>query len=555
MPTLLVPLRHRDFRLLMAAFTLSDIGGWAYTVALGVWVHDVTGSLGWVAAATACRFLPALLLSPYAGVVADRVEKVRLMVGLDLALAVLVAGNAALLALGAPVAVVVAVAGLTSVVGTAYEPAAVGLTPLVVGESDLAAANALRSVVDNVTVVLGPALAGLLLAVAGPPEAVAVNAASFLLSAAAMGAVRIRSGAEDVTEGGTVGVLGQLGAGVRAIVSSTPVTVLVGCSVLATVGYGLDSVLLVGAADELLGTGAEGVGLLFAGLGLGGVLGAALVPWAERRARLAPVIVVGLVAYFLPLVVLVLLAEPAAAVAAMVVRGAGTVVVDVLALTALQRSLPQQVLARVSGAFESLLLGAVLVGSLAAPLLVAGLGLEGALWVAGLGTSVACLLAWPLLRLADADADAPADDRVEALAACDLFEALPAGALEQLARGALRMSLEPGQLVVRQGDRADALYVVLAGRLSVGVDDATGTRTMPMLGEGDHFGEIGLLHHRPRTATVATATTTVLLRIDGPAFRDALTRTAPSPALLSRAALRLARSTHGPLLDPLRETA
>src|SRR4028118_119819 len=77
--------KHRDFRFLMAAFTGSATGSWAYNVALVVYVFDETGSAAWVGASTIVRFVPALLFSPYGGVIAERYERVRLMTVIDLA--------------------------------------------------------------------------------------------------------------------------------------------------------------------------------------------------------------------------------------------------------------------------------------------------------------------------------------------------------------------------------------------------------------------------------------------------------------------------------------
>src|SRR5919112_2579320 len=95
---LLKTLRHRDFALLIGSFATSAIGSWAYNVALTVWLLDETGSAGWLAASTVARFVPALLLSAYGGVIADRFEQSRLMAVLDtlsfLLLLVLAAENA-----------------------------------------------------------------------------------------------------------------------------------------------------------------------------------------------------------------------------------------------------------------------------------------------------------------------------------------------------------------------------------------------------------------------------------------------------------------------------
>ena len=77
------PLRYRDFRLLMGAFAISCAGSWAYNVALAVLVFEQTDSLAWVGAATVGRFVPALLLGAYGGVVAERFERIRLMATVD----------------------------------------------------------------------------------------------------------------------------------------------------------------------------------------------------------------------------------------------------------------------------------------------------------------------------------------------------------------------------------------------------------------------------------------------------------------------------------------
>src|SRR3954466_1684082 len=76
-------LRHRDLRLLFGGLVVSATGSWAYNVALLAYVYDRTHSLGWVAGAGLARFLPGLLLSPYGGVVAERFERVHVMVGSD----------------------------------------------------------------------------------------------------------------------------------------------------------------------------------------------------------------------------------------------------------------------------------------------------------------------------------------------------------------------------------------------------------------------------------------------------------------------------------------
>lgn len=545
-PGLFTSLKHRDFRLLMAAFTASAIGSWAYNVALAVWIFDETGSAAWVGAATIGRFVPALLFSAYGGVLADRFERVKLMVTLDAASFVIMALLALETALHVPVPLAIATAALTSTLATAYEPAVAAMTPQAVGERDLGSANALRNTIDNICVIAGPGLGALLLLLGPPPLAISANALSFLISALTVARVRSRSTPVDVTEGGEVGAFRQMVVGAKAITSSPSAAVLVAYSIVATFVFGVDTVLFVVLSRDVLGTGAEGYGYLLAGLGAGGVLAAGAVTRLERRPQLGYIILAGMATYCLPTLVFLVAGNPVLAFVLQMVRGAGTLVVDVLAVTALQRSLPRELLARVFGAFNALLLGAVLLGAIVAPLLIDGVGLDAALWFSGLGVPVLCLVGWPILRRMDGEAVsrqrllAP---KVRLLTSCDLLAEVSVGALDQLADAAVEVELGVGQPVVVEGQPADAFYVVMDGELGVSAR-GEGERSVPLvdLRPGDYFGEIGLIEQIPRTATVTAVTAVKLLRMDGAAFLDTLTQAAPSPALLDGASLRLQRT-------------
>jgi CRP-like cAMP-binding protein len=106
------------------------------------------------------------------------------------------------------------------------------------------------------------------------------------------------------------------------------------------------------------------------------------------------------------------------------------------------------------------------------------------------------------------------------------------------------VTVDADTAVIREGDFADAFYVVAEGRLGVTArGERATTAVLNDLGDGDFFGEIGLIEKIPRTATVTTLTPATLLKVDGAAFLDALTESAPSPALLDGASLRL-RRTH-----------
>ena len=546
-PELASSLRHRDFRLLMGAFTGSAIGSWAYNVALAVWIFQETGSASWVGAATIGRFVPALLFSAYGGVIAERFERVRLMIVLDVMSCLAMVALAIETAVHAPVALAIATAAITSTLGTVYEPAVTAIMPQLVGERDLGSANALRNTIDNVTVIAGPGLGVLLLLLGPPPVAIAVNAASFLFSAIALRRIRARSKPVDVTEGGDVGAFRQMLVGFKAVVGSTSAATLVGYSVLASFVFGLDTVQFVIISRDALGTGAEGYGYLLAGLGVGGVLAATRVSRLEKLPRLGVVILAGMAVYTLPTLLFLVVEEPVAGFLIQALRGAGTLVVDVLALTALQRSVPNAVLARVFGAFNALVLAAILAGAVIAPIVINGLGLEPSLWLASVGISAVSFLGWPALRSMDRAAAARLAllaPRVQLLEACDLFAAVSQGPIERLAGAAEEIAVLNGETVVREGEEADHFFVIMSGSLSVNaLGEGQVSSRLGILGAGDYFGEIGLIEGIPRTATVTAIEPAQLLRISGADFIGALTESAPSVAFLEGASMRL-RRTH-----------
>ena len=550
-PTLRSGLRHRDFRFFIGAFATSAIGSWAYQVALAVWLIDATGSATWVAGSTVARFAPALLMSAYGGVIAERFERVRLMTLLDWVLAGIMAVIAVEMLLDAPALAVVLTAAVASSLGSIYEPAAAAMTPQLVPAADLGSANALRNTLDNVCVVAGPALGALLLLVADPSVALLANAATFVASAILLTRVRERSAPVDVTEGGEVGPLRQMLVGISTIGQSRGTAVLVGFSIVATFVFGVDTVLFVVLSEDLLGTGAEGYGYLLAGLGIGGIAAAGIVTQLEQAPRLGLVILLGVAAYCLPTLVFLVADSPVVGFVAQCVHGAGTLVVDVLAITALQRSVPSERLGRVFGAFDALMVSAVLVASLLTPVSLALLGLDGTLWLTGLGVPLACAACWPLLAQVDAESArrrtllAP---KVALLARAGLFAEVREGALEQLADDAELVEVPAGQVVLRQGDPADAFYVIDAGTFEVTSTGHDGVaRDLPAMTPGDGFGEIGLLESVPRTATVLARDEGRVLRVPGDAFLAALTQDEPSAAFLDGASLRLGRThPHAP---------
>ncbi len=536
----------RDYRLLFSGLTISMSGSWAYNVALVVFVFNATHSAAWVAAASMTRFLSALVASPFGGLVADRRERVRHMVTLDSVALVLQATLAVVAALNGPVVLAIALAALTSVTTSSYDPAARATTPAVVGEEHLAAANSAQSAVENLSIIVGPAIAGLLLLFSPPAVVFGVNAATFGFSALVVSRMRTRSRASDITEGGAAGPLKQMAAGFRAFVSSPPVTLLAGFSILASFVYGTDTVLFVVVSRDQLGTGSSGYGYLLAALGVGGILMAGFMNRIAAARRLGAIIVIGMAVFCLPTALLTIVHAAWIAFLLEAIRGAGTIIVDVLAITALQRLVHPDIVARVFGVFFALVLGAISLGALLMPILLGSVGLNTTLLIMGFAIPALTVAAYPWIRVLDTRAIrelSAIEPRIAVLQTLDIFAGATRAALESLARSAAEEHVVPGTVLIQEGAEADDFFVLIDGQVEVVAAGEAGVeQSLGVLAPPSYFGEIGLLEHRPRTATVKAVTLCTVYRINGAGFVEAMTVANLSPTALGRVQARLART-------------
>jgi MFS family permease len=526
----------------MAAFVVDDIGSWSYIVVISVYIFDRTHSTQWLAANAACRWGPSLLLASYGGVLADRYQRTTVMVISALASAVLMTGMAVAVASAAPVGYLLVISAVSSVALAPYQPAAGALTPEIVGEQDLSAANSIFSALQSLVVVVGPGIGGLLLLTGRPVISVAINAASFAVAAAMVTRLRVRSRGGGSAEDSTAQ---QLVAGLRSLAAQpVAVAVILFCALDSAV-YGAATVLYVPLSVRL-GTGPSGYSYLLAGSALGGLLGAGLANRLSGASRLAPVIMGSICLQALPFLLTVPVHWPALAAALQVLSGVGMIIVDVLAITSLQRDLPGDVLGRVLGVFDTVVLAGILLASLATGVLLAHADVNVALVAVGVGIPALGLAGLPTLLRADRTSAAAAErlrPRVELLSKLDLLAGADRRTLERLAAAAEEVVMPAGQVVIREGDAADALWILADGELAVqAIGSGPEPRELPPVTAPGYVGELGLLHGIPRTASVMTCRDSTLLRIGGPDFLSALQVSQPSPALLSVAGTRMART-------------
>jgi MFS family permease len=374
-----VALRLRDARLLLTGLAASEAGDWLYNLALLALIYDRTGSSAWLGVATAARMLPLVALGPLGGVLADRVDRRRLMIGSDLVRGACMAALALVAATGAPIVLAPALAALSAAAGAPYSPCVVALVPRLVAGDDLPAVNAARVSITHLCVIAGPVLGAALLLLGSAFAAFAVNGATFLASAAVVAALpreALRQPA--AAPGPRAGLRAELLGGWNALRAYPESLPLVCAEVIASAVYGALTVLLVLVSDRL-GLGTAGYGYLLAGIGAGGVLAAGLAGGAAASARPRLALGVAVLAMAAPLPAIAVAGWLPGLLVLVAIIGAASLVSEVVADTALQRSLDPAVFARAYGLVLPAALAGIAAGALLAPPCVSLFGLEGTL--------------------------------------------------------------------------------------------------------------------------------------------------------------------------------
>ena len=352
----------REARTLIGASAASQIGDWLYNAALLAYVFSATHSAAWVGAATLCRLLPYVLLGPYGGVLADRHPRRTVLLAGDLVRLALMLVLAGVVAADAHVAVVIGLAALSSAAGSAERPAALALLPRLVGEARIGPANALLHTVQDLGVVIGPAIGAVLLAVAGASAAFLVNAATFAVSALLIATLRKRAAPAATDQGHGAG----LAAGLRTARNTRFVLPLFLVVSMIEFTYGAQTVQLVIYADRSLDLGEGGYGLLLAATGAGGLI-SALVNSRLSTARRLTLVLVGAsvlacgiqLVYGATDVVVV-------ALAVAVLGGIALVSCEVVGETVLARVTPSDALGRIAGLFDATTVAAMVLGAVLA---------------------------------------------------------------------------------------------------------------------------------------------------------------------------------------------
>jgi MFS family permease len=531
-------------RPVMLAFLLFNAVEYATWVAILLYAYGATGpaSVGVVGLA---QLVPSAIFAPVAATLADRYPRERVLPAGYLIQAAAMALTAAGMVLGAPPLAVYAAAAVAASVLTLTRPTQGALLPTLARTPDeLTAANGLAGSVEGVGLLVGPLAAAAILVVAATGAVFAAGAAGAAVAALLVARLPIPDGdatpmpehdhdpegaaghehhehhaheAEDTLEGESAGR--RLVRGLGTLSGHPDAGLVVGILSVRMIVIGAMDVLYVLLALDVLGTGEPGAGILNAAMGLGTIAGGAATFALVGRRRLAPVIAGGAVAVGAALVVLAGVGTAWLAAALFAVTGMGLAVIDVAGRTMLQRVAQDRVLVRLLGALEGMGMAGLAVGSILVAAVTGFVSVQAAVVVSGLVVPVAVGLAWVRLRAIDARADVPVHE-LALLRVNPILSPLPAPQLEAVARRCRWLTLEVGEVLIREGDRGDRYYVLASGSVRI---TQGGRFLRDLVRPGDGLGEIALLRDVPRTATASATSSVVALSLDRAEFLEAVT--------------------------------
>jgi MFS family permease len=510
---LAIAARNENVRRVELAWGAAITAEWAHFVVLGVYAYRSGGTTA-VGIAGLVRLLPSALVAPVAATLGDRFRRERFLLAVTLLGAGALAASAAA-AFADERNLVFAFAALVGLSSTLVRPSLQALLPsLARTPQELIAANGATSTIESLGTLTGPLLAGVLLSVAASGVVFALAAGAVVIAAALLVRVRVEGRAARVS-GRDADTFRTLVVGLKTFARLPEARLVGGLMVAQTFVRGCLNVLIVVAAFQVLHAGSGAVGYMTGAMGVGGLVGA-LGAMTLRSGRLAGSLALSLVFWGVPIALIAPRPYLAAALVLLAVVGAANSVEDVAGFTLLQRTIPDDVLARALGLFWGLAMGAVALGSLAAPGLVRLLGPRPAFLVVGSILPLITLVAYrSLTRL---DATIASAGELELIDRVPMFAPLSIAAKEALAAKLIHLSVAAGECVMRAGDTGDRFYIVVDGEFEIEIEGLQKTAHAH-----DFFGEIALIRDVPRTATVTAVADSQLSALERDDFIAAVT--------------------------------
>jgi MFS family permease len=509
-------LRNSELRGVLGAWTLLWSGDTTWLVTMNLVAYHLGGA-GGVGVVMACRQVASAVLAPVLAPLSDRYRRDRVLLAIALTSGVAIAATALALGPGGVgLAAIVVGACIEGVAMTLSHGAHVGLLPQLARRPDeLLSANSLTELGTGAALLIGPGLVAIGVALGGSRGPLPIAALTF--GAAAVVLALVRGPRPEVPATVEQSLLHVAAAGTRALARSPAARSVIWLMTLGAFALGTLSVYVPALALSTLGLGNSGTVFLVGAIGVGLVCGAAgAAPLLKTRllfaapvicSALTGVLVISAAAWLHVAVVLVVFA----------LGGALVSVLNASGNTILQRVVPNDELARViavyavSGAI-AIGLGAIIGGALISAYGIAtALASTGAVLVVGAAVNAR----WVGRIRLEAGSHAA---QLRALTRVAPFRRIPAVSREAVAAALKQRDTHAGQVIVRQGEPGDNFYVIERGTFTAFVNG----RRARVMGAGESFGEIALLHRVPRTASVLSTGEGTLWELSGEAFRHAL---------------------------------
>lgn len=403
-------MRHRDFRIFFIGAIVSNSGSWLQNLAVPFVLFELTGKAIWVGLAGFAQFIPSFLLGPIGGALADGNDRRKVLLVTQTAMA-----GAAFLLWGAWVldwrepSLILAIVALTGVFSGLNIPSWQAFVPALVPREDLASAITLNSTQFNAARAIGPALAGVLLAVAGPAWAFFLNGLSFI---AVLGALALIRPAPNERQAGLArgGVAAGFNEGLRYINARTGIRVSIVCAMLVAFFGNPVTQFTVVFVGDVYDAGPRVLGVLAAAVGIGAVLIAPMLSTWDGVIARASLVRWGLPGYALAVIGFGLAPVWQLGLVALLLVGAGFLVVIATTNTAVQMIVADEMRGRVMSVRVMGFTLAFPVGSLVQGALGDLIGPQPTVVISGsilLGVAIWLWLQPGLLRFLDAVDDTP----------------------------------------------------------------------------------------------------------------------------------------------------
>jgi MFS family permease len=528
--------RSPVLRRLELAYLIFAFGEWSTWVAVIVYAYG-RGGAGEAGLVVFAELAPSIILAPAVAALGDRFARERVLLGTYVAQAGLMALTALALVAGAVPIVVYVLATVVASVVALSRPIHSALMPEVVeSPDDLTAANVVSGMGESSGSLIGPLGAGVILGLGGPAGVFLVAAVGNAIGSVAVLTVvrerarvrhrdavtRVAPALEPVARNTNRAnrwraTARELVGGLSAILADDRLRAVVLIAAWATFLVGAMDILYAVLAIELMGLDGGGVGYVGAIGGVGAILGSVAGLLLVGRERLGMSLAASAALFGAGIATIAVATGSVAAAALLVLAGVGSGLTNVGAQTLIHRLAGDDVMSRVFGVLQGLMMGATALGALAVPLVIGLVGNRATFAVAGLSLPfILVILGRAIIRGDRVDTGRAAELRI--LRGIPMLAPLSGPVLERLAGGITRSRHEAGSTVIREGESGDRFYAIESGRLVVSVAG----REIRRLGPSDGFGEIALIRDVPRTATVTAVDEVSLLEIGREPFIEAL---------------------------------